>query len=100
MTDFESMVIFGDEWGLHPTSAQHISRRLAERGRVLYVNAAGMRPPTLTCYDLRRVASKMRAMTHQRPPDGAMSFHSPFVIPFNNVGAVRSWNRRHIIRSI
>jgi glycosyltransferase involved in cell wall biosynthesis len=94
------MVVFGDEWGLHPTSAQHIIRRLAQQYRMLYVNASGLRRPTLTWYDVRRVASRLRALVQPRAAQGNVSFQSPFVVPFNDVGAVRRWNRKHLVRTM
>ena len=38
-----NILIFSDDWGRHPSSCQHLARRLLRRHRVLWVNTIGMR---------------------------------------------------------
>lgn len=53
-------IVFSDDWGRHPSSSQHLFRRLAPGRKVLWVETIGLRAPRLTAYDLRRVAEKLR----------------------------------------
>ena len=54
-----SLVVFGEDWGRHPRSTQHLVRRLAADRAVLWVNSIGMRRPKLTVRDLKRAATKV-----------------------------------------
>lgn len=53
------LVVFGEDWGRHPTSTQALVGELARDRRVLWVNSVGLRRPRMT--DLRRAAAKLRA---------------------------------------
>lgn len=55
-------MVFGEDWGAHPSSTQHLISRLADRYDVLWVNSIGMRRPRLGVRDARRVLRKFRAM--------------------------------------
>ena len=60
------LVVFGEDFGGHPSSTQHLVRHLLARHRVLWVNSIGLRRPRLTAYDLTRAGRKLLAMA--RPP--------------------------------
>ncbi len=47
-------VVFSDDWGRHPSSCQHLFRRVLPHARVLWVNTVGLRTPRLSLYDLKR----------------------------------------------
>ncbi|QTL05144.1 glycosyltransferase [Aquabacter sp. L1I39] len=65
------LVVFGEDWGGHPSSTQHLVGRLLAHHRVLWVNSLGLRRPRLDAHDLKRVARKVRAMLrHRAPPSG------------------------------
>lgn len=53
------LVFFADDWGRHPSSAQHIVRHLLPRHRALWVNTIGTRAPRLRLEDAGKVASKL-----------------------------------------
>lgn len=53
IADF-AYVVFADDWGRHPSSCQHIFRRITPQAEVLWVNTVGLRTPRLSLYDLRR----------------------------------------------
>lgn len=55
-----SVVVFGEDWGAHPSSTQHLFRHLAEDRDVIWVNSLGLRRPTLTRKDMTRAAAKVR----------------------------------------
>jgi hypothetical protein len=47
-------VVFSDDWGRHPSSSQHLFRRLARAHRVLWVETIGLRAPRLNRADVER----------------------------------------------
>ena len=47
-------VVFSDDWGRHPSSSQHLFRRIAQTHRVLWVETIGLRAPRLNRADVRR----------------------------------------------
>ena len=56
-------LIFSDDWGRHPSSCQHLTRRLMMEGdhRVYWVNTIGTRPPGWNLLTLRRGFGKIRS---------------------------------------
>ena len=56
----QTFVVFADDWGRHPSSCQHLFRRIAPHHRVVWVNTIGTRTPTLSRADLARAAEKLR----------------------------------------
>lgn len=57
------LVVFADDWGRHPSSAQHLVRHLLPTRPVVWVNTIGTRPPRLDRQTLRRAAGKLRGWT-------------------------------------
>lgn len=51
-------VVFGEDWGAHPSSTQHLIKRVAKDEKVTWVNSVGMRKPSLKRQDMSRVAKK------------------------------------------
>lgn len=60
-------VVFGDDWGRHVSTMQHIFAPLLGRVEVVWVNAIGHREPTFSMSDLRRAANKARSMVSRGP---------------------------------
>jgi glycosyltransferase involved in cell wall biosynthesis len=58
--DGGSIICFAQDWGGDPTSKMHIMRILARKNRVLWVNSIGMRRPTASGADLRRIVAKLK----------------------------------------
>lgn len=60
------VVYFGNDWyAENRTSSHHIARRLAGRTRLLYVDSPGMRAPSASGRDMKRLWRKLR-QTFQR----------------------------------
>jgi hypothetical protein len=60
------IVYFGNDWNAeNRTSSHHIARRLAGRTTLLYVDSPGMRAPTTSGRDLKRLWRKL-GQTFQR----------------------------------
>src|SRR5262245_54100504 len=53
------IVVFGDDWGRHPSSCQHIMSRLAARYRIDWVNTIGTRRPRPRLCDVVRGFEKL-----------------------------------------
>ena len=103
-------VVFSDDWGVHPSSCQHLFRRISATQPVLWVNTIGLRDPDCSLRDLRKAASKLRRMLFSRvaPEEAAQPVvpaHSPrvcqpFMLPFARFRAVRAFNRWSVIRAV
>lgn len=79
------------------TNQHHLMARLAPHNRVLFVESLGLRRPTASGRDLRRIARRL--VTGLRPPRRVASPHggevrvvSPLVLPFHGSAAVRRIN--------
>ncbi|MBI3408466.1 MAG: glycosyltransferase [Planctomycetes bacterium] len=55
-----SLLVFADDWGRHPSSCQHLIRRLRKDMRVLWVNSIGTRQIKADSLTFRRGAEKLR----------------------------------------
>lgn len=99
------LVVFGEDWGRHPSSTQHLVGRLAADRRILWINSIGMRRPRLTLRDVGRAARKASAAiwphrqsaTPPRMPDG-VSLASPLVVPWPGQPLATAINAR-LLRS-
>lgn len=63
------LIVFGEDWGGHPSSTQHLMKRLAETREIIWVNSIGLRRPRLNRRDMARAANKIGKMfTPSRTP--------------------------------
>ncbi len=53
------LIVLADDWGRHPSSAQHLIGQLLPRYETLWVNTIGSRRPRLTLADARRAIGRM-----------------------------------------
>ena len=60
-------LVFADDWGRHPSSCQHLVRRLLDRHTATWVNTIGMRPPRLDLLTLKRGLGKVRQWLRPGP---------------------------------
>ncbi|EWY42334.1 hypothetical protein N825_19195 [Skermanella stibiiresistens SB22] len=102
------LVVFSDDWGRHPSSAQHLIRHLLPRFDVDWVNTIGTRRPSLTRADLSRAYEKALAWTRTRgggeTPEPVIepgpTVHSPVHWPGFKSGLERAVNRRLLRRAL
>ncbi len=97
-------VVFGDDWGAHPSTTQHLIRHLPEEDRVVWVNSMGMRAPKISAYDLKRLSSKLVSMLTSRTATTSENGRSsgahpvatihPRSVPWHHVAAARAVTRR------
>ena len=59
------LIAFGEDWGAHPSSTQHLVRHLAGDRGVVWVNSIGLRRPGLR--DVGRAVRKLGAALHRAP---------------------------------
>ena len=99
-------LVFSDDWGEHPSSCQHIFRHIAKDHRVLWVNTIGMRNPTLSWADARKVAVKVSKMlSRTREPKTAekcpnITVCQPFMLPGGRSRSVRAFNARSVTKKV
>ena len=99
-------LVFSDDWGEHPSSCQHIFRHIAKDHRVLWVNTIGMRNPTLSWTDVRKVFVKVSKMFgRKRTPtaaevDANVTVCQPLMLPGSRSRAVRAFNAHSVTRKV
>lgn len=69
------LIVLGEDWGQHPSSTQHLIKRLLPDYQVLWVNSIGMRCPRLTLHDIGRMVRKVAARCQ---PAAVTAQHSGF----------------------
>ncbi len=90
------LIVFGEDWGAHPSSTQHLVSHLKRDRRVVWVNSIGLRRPRPTLRDFGRMAQKLRAMGQTTMPTaaGEPTVINPRVLPLPGNPIARSVNRR------
>ena len=53
------LIVFGEDWGAHPSSTQHIVKVLGQTRPIIWLNSIGLRKPKLTLQDLVRAFHKV-----------------------------------------
>lgn len=76
------------------TNQHHLMARLARDNNVLFIESLGLRQPSISSHDLRRIAKRL--WRGVQPPRAVEGLHvlSPLVIPMHKYAAVRAINRR------
>lgn len=59
------LIVFGEDWGAHPSSTQHLIKNLQSRYEIIWINSIGMRKPRLTPMDIKRLFRKGARILHQ-----------------------------------
>lgn len=91
------MVVFGEDWGAHPSSTQHLVKHLMREQQVLWVNSLGLRRPQFTRRDLQRAWNKLGKMFSSAVPSQdslAPEILNPRVIPWPGNPLARVFNAR------
>jgi glycosyltransferase involved in cell wall biosynthesis len=95
-------LVFGDDWGRHPSTTQHLARQLGRGSRVVWIDSLAMRSPRLTAADARRVWGRLRAgRDGAATPDPAWLVRPrPRVLPWHLSPAVAAMNLAAITRAV
>jgi glycosyltransferase involved in cell wall biosynthesis len=82
------------------TNQHHLMSRLAQDNRILFIESLGLRRPTLTGTDVRRMARRVRTgLAGPRVADG-LHLLSPLVLPFQGAAAARALNAQLLPRLV
>lgn len=94
-TPRRDVIYFGNDWSAeNRTSSHHIARRLAKRHRVFYLECPGMRAPTGSGRDLKKVFAKLwMFLRGVRPTNEGLKVRTLLQLPFHRFGLVRRLNR-------
>lgn len=52
------LIVFGEDWGAHASSTQHLIREMQSAYEVIWVNSIGLRKPRLSPADIKRLYRK------------------------------------------
>ena len=55
------MIVFGEDWGKHPSSTQHLIKVLSTQRDIIWINSIGLRKPKFSWRDIGRIFSKLKA---------------------------------------
>lgn len=61
-------IVFGEDWGRHPSSSQHIIHQLQAQYPITWINSIGLRQPKLKLRDLNRIIEKLTQRWRQPSP--------------------------------
>ena len=105
----QNFIIFGTDFARHPHALEHIVRPLFEKNRFIWVDTVGLRSPTLSIYDLKRIFEKISkwiikpkaklASLNKIIPKNVILI-SPFMIPYNQLMMIRKFNQWSVSRSV
>ncbi len=54
--------VFGEDWNSHPSSTQHLFKRIVQEDSVVWVNSIGLRSPKINHKDAKRVIQKAKSL--------------------------------------
>ena len=103
----KDLIVFGEDWGSHPSSTQHLVRILAKNRKVIWINSIGLRRPRINVYDFLRLLKKLKALAvSSHKLSGSNQTHLPVrviqpkAIPFPGNKIARMLNQRLLSRAI
>jgi glycosyltransferase involved in cell wall biosynthesis len=101
------LIVFGEDWGAHPSSTQHLVSHLPGDRRIVWVNSIGLRRPRLTFGDAGRVVRKLTAAVRPpaRPvraagPPAPGPVVQPIILPMARGALARGLNRFLLARTV
>jgi len=79
-----NFIVFSDDWGIHPSSCQHLFKHIAKDNNVLWINTI-MRLPQLKVSEIRKIFKKVFKTKDKTSSDDKTNIHltlsRPFMIP-------------------
>jgi len=103
-----ALVVFGEDWGKHPSSTQHLIKELNNNRKVVWINSIGLRKPRLSWRDFFRVVKKLtnfisvKKNAKQSVENNSTDFVviNPLVIPCANSWLTVKCNQRLLARQL
>jgi glycosyltransferase involved in cell wall biosynthesis len=101
----DTLLVFADDWGRHPSSCQHLIRSLRSTYDVCWINTVGTRSPKLDLNTFSRGLEKLRQWVTPRKTDKHESTDDPRVFnpwmwPSFRAPPYRAMNRRLLRRQL
>lgn len=100
-------IVFGEDWGRHPSSTQHLFKHISSNHEVIWVNSIGMRSPSFSVKDIKRAAEKLMSKLGFVKPKTAttnepnnITIVEPKVLPWHNLKWVQTINRFMLNRQL
>jgi glycosyltransferase involved in cell wall biosynthesis len=102
---FPPLLVFADDWGRHPSSAQHLVRNLLPTRNVCWINTIGMRVPAIKMSTVVRGAQKIRKwLSPRRSATQRLPAHlqvkDPWMWPWFTSQLDRRVNRSLLVRQL
>ncbi|MCJ8338143.1 MAG: glycosyltransferase [Pseudomonadales bacterium] len=97
------MLVFGEDWGAHPSSTQHLINHLLAEQQILWINSLGLRRPKLDCRDFFRVCKKLAAMSRRQAFEQLQQqpkLLNPISLCWPGNKTIRQLNRRLLLKQI
>lgn len=101
-------VVFGDDWGRHVSTMQHLFKTMLASETIVWVNSYGHRAPQLTLYDMTRAVKKIQRMIVSQPKPqsseaavaGPTRQVNPKAAPWHNLSVVQAFNEWSLTRDV
>ena len=61
----KELIVFGEDWGRHPSSSQHLIERLHPHFQIIWINSIGLRQPKCNITDIQRLWEKLTITTNK-----------------------------------
>lgn len=65
-TNNRPLIVFGEDWGAHPSSTQHLIKELNQTRTIIWCNSIGLRKPKFSRHDIFRIFIKIYAFIFSR----------------------------------
>lgn len=79
------LLVFGEDWGGHPSSTQHLIREISQSRKIYWVNSLGLRQPRLTSHDVKRAFKKLTSVSPTKPANNTTNANievlNPLTLP-------------------
>jgi glycosyltransferase involved in cell wall biosynthesis len=88
------IISLAEDWGRLPSSSQHIMRVLSREYSILWVDSLGLRTPSVSKKDLKRILQKLgRFFSGIKEKEPNIYVYSPLVLPYFQNRIVRKINQ-------
>jgi glycosyltransferase involved in cell wall biosynthesis len=97
------MIVFGEDWGAHPSSTQHLIKEISQTHEVNWVNSVGMRTPGFSVKDIKRVVNKfMSLFSMRKKSESSIEFkvYNAKILPWHQFTWVNKLNKHQIKKTI
>lgn len=96
-------IVFGDDWGRHPSTTQHLVRALPDGDRVVWLDSIAMRAPRFSTADLGRAWRKLprlRRPSERESTASEVTRLTPILLPWHTRPTIRRINRLLLRRTL